>query len=262
MDAREPPEKETRMAKTLVIGDIHLKAAKVLKRADEVLAERPGITRVVVTGDICDEWHASNGQMMNGVEEFVEWVEGQRAEGLQVDVVFGNHDFQYLLGKPGPGTQMSLIGFVRTTLFPLGLKAACEANGFLISHAGLTQTFADEHLDAPADAQEAAEQLNVLLDEGTLDTWHALFSRGIGRGGWSIPGPLWADKWELEEDPADGIPQIVGHTPVPTVCQADRPGLEGAAPLWFVDTFSLRSDGVPIGDGTMLLLDEGAIHVV
>lgn len=103
-------------------------------------------------------------------------MEEQRADGLEVDVLFGNHDFQYLLGKCGPGTHMDLMGFVRTTLFELEPQIACEADGFLLTHAGLTQWFADEHLDGPATAKEAAAQINGLLAERTFPALETLFS--------------------------------------------------------------------------------------
>lgn len=251
------------MAKTLVVGDIHLKAFDILVKVDGILSEDGAIERVVFLGDICDEWDADDDQMVREVEEFTDWVEDRRADGLHVDVLFGNHDFQYLLGEYGPGTHMDLMQFVGATLFQLEPQIACEVDGFLLTHAGLTQWFVDEHLDDPQDAAEAAEQLNSILAERTYPALKAISSCGIGRGGDEAPGPLWADKWELEEDPVDGIPQIVGHTPVPSGCKGETRGIGSNAPeLWFCDTFSLQSDMVPIGDGSMLLVEDGTVAIV
>ena len=44
------------MAKTLVVGDIHLKAYDILPQVDEILADDENISRVVFVGDLCDEW--------------------------------------------------------------------------------------------------------------------------------------------------------------------------------------------------------------
>lgn len=44
------------MAKTLVVGDIHLKAYDILPQVDEILADDENISRVVFAGDLCDEW--------------------------------------------------------------------------------------------------------------------------------------------------------------------------------------------------------------
>ena len=55
-----------------------------------------------------------------------------------------------------------------------------------------------------------------------------------------------------------GYPQIVGHTSLPTVeCCA-----EDVIELWFCDTFSLYPSGKTGGDGSMLLLDNGACTTV
>lgn len=251
------------MAKTLVVGDLHLKSYEVLPKVEDILADDAAIDRVVFLGDYCDEWGATDDKMIREIDEFTDWVELRRARGLHIDVLFGNHDFQYLLGEEGPGTHMGLVDYVRSTLLELDPQIACEVDGFLLTHAGLTQWFADEYLDDPADAAEAAQQLNDMLAENTVSARRALFSCGVERGGDEAPGPLWADKWELEEDPVDDIPQIVGHSPVASVCQGELPRVDDSAPeLWFCDTFSLRSDMVPIGDGSMLLLDNGRVSVL
>ena len=251
------------MAKTLVVGDIHLKASSILEKVDDVLECEGDIDEVVFLGDICDEWDADDDTFMREIEEFVDWVEDQRADGLQVEVLYGNHDFQYLLGEYGPGTHMNLLGFVGSTLFQLEPKIACEVDGFLLTHAGLTQTYADEYLNDPTDAEEAATQLNDILAENTYPALKVLSTCGEGRGGDEIAGPLWADKWELEEDPIDGIPQIVGHTPVSTAYRGEAELFNPDAPtIWFCDTHSLQSDMVPIGDGSMLLVEDGSVRVV
>lgn len=248
--------------KTLIVGDIHLKARSILPEVDEVLENDAEIGRIVFVGDICDEWGASEAQFMRELEEFADWVEEQRANGLQVEVLFGNHDFQYLIGEQGPGTQLALAPFVRETLFPLGLLAATTVGGFLVTHGGVTQSWCDEHLDVPEDAEEAAEQLNAMLEDGSAYSLEMLFTCGAERGGYDLPGPLWADKCELLEDPLEDMPQIVGHTPVETACRGEMPGLAAAPEIWFCDTFSLFSDMRPIGDGSMLLVDDGVVTVV
>ncbi len=249
--------------KTLIVGDIHLKARSILPEVDEILEGDAGIGRVVFVGDICDEWGASEDRLMRELEEFADWVEERRRDGMQVDVLFGNHDFQYLLGEQGPGTQLELAPFVHETLFSLGLQIATLSDGFLVTHAGVTQAWCDEYLDAPENAEEVVEQLNGLLEDGSCYSLGSLFTCGPDRGGFDLPGPLWADRYELQEDPLEGIPQIVGHTPVETAALGEHlQWSPDAAEIWFCDTFSLFSDMRPIGDGSMLLVDEGAVRVV
>lgn len=238
---------------TLIVGDVHLKAAEVLSWAGGVLGERPGIGRVVFVGDVCDDWGATAGDLSRGVGEFASWVRARRAEGLAVDVLFGNHDFQYLLSEPGPGTQMSMVPFVRETLFPLGLCAAVSVAGVLVTHAGVTRAWAEEHLGSPRRARDAAERLCAMLEEGPSRSLRALSSCGPGRGGRGVPGPLWADRAELLRDPLPGVPQAVGHTPVATAHAEEAAGGEA---IWFCDTFSFDSRRRALGDGTMLVVGE------
>ncbi|MDO4291447.1 MAG: hypothetical protein Q4C41_09505, partial [Eggerthellaceae bacterium] len=84
------------------------------------------------------------------------------------------------------------------------------------------------------------------------------------RGGWSLPGPLWADLRDALDDALAGVPQIVGHTPVPHAEDYAASGLaRGECALWACDTMSLTSYGTPLGDGSMLLVDEsGVVQVI
>lgn len=244
--------------KTLIVGDIHIKALEILPRVDAFLDENTDVSRVVFTGDYCDDWHVSADAFKRDIEELVDWVEEKRADGKQIELVFGNHDFQYLLGSPGPGTKQSLYSFVRETLFPLGLRAALVVDGYLVTHAGLTQDWSDRFLDDPVDAVSAASQLNAMLDSGDSRTLGFFDMCGYGRGGFEVPSPLWADKWELEDDAVMGIPQIVGHTPVGTSEKSERPGIEEE--LWFCDTFSTTPYGHRIGDGSVLVVEGGGVE--
>ena len=57
--------------------------------------------------------------------------------------------------------------------------------------------------------------------------------------------------------PESGVPQIVGHSPVERVENYASGWMTvGRDPLWACDTMSLMSYGAPIGDGSMLLVDE------
>lgn len=108
---------------------------------------------------------------------------------------------------------------------------------------------------APAFASALADQLNGMLADP--DCWSTLDSCPPSRGGWQLPGPLWADLSDLADDPLAGLSQLVGHTPVesahaPWIYAPDNPTTR----VWACDTMSLMSTGTPIGDGSMLLVDE------
>lgn len=252
------------MTKTLVVGDTHVKQKIVLPRVD-VLAERHGVGRIVLLGDYCDEWRSTDDQLMDGLYCLADWADETRASGVQVDALLGNHDYQYLMGREGPGTHMCMVREARELLCALNPVIAAVVDGFLVTHAGVTDSWAERYLDEPACAKEACEQLNALFAGGDREDRAALFTCGAGRGGWDVPGPLWADLSELSDDPCAGIDQIVGHTPVSTCGLVPTPPADEAGEgckLAACDTFSLSSSLLPIGDGSMLLVNDGSVAVV
>lgn len=246
------------MATTLAVGDVHLKHRLVMPRVERAM-ELLDVDRVVFLGDACDEWHTSDGLALDALRFFADWVGDARGSGLRIDVLWGNHDYQYRLQQQGPGTHGGIMRETRALLRELAPAVATTADGWLLTHAGLTASWADRYLDEPADADEAARQLRFLCESGLCRDALDLFACGAGRGGWDIPGPLWADRGELEDDAACGLCQIVGHTPVGT-CEQVRLG--GGAQAWFCDSFSLMPSGVPIGDGSMLAVQDGCPHPI
>ena len=246
---------------TLVVGDTHLKQ-KYICNAIDVVLQRYKVNEVVFTGDYTDDWLASDETALAALRHFAKWVEAKRCEGMSVRLVLGNHDLCYLTGVEGPGTQFGIIDEVRELLQHLQLEMAVVVNGYLVTHAGITQRWADEYMptwygkDKASKAVSAAQILNTMFADPAC--WNALDSCGSGRGGWGIPGPLWADFWELKAEPVSGMDQIVGHTPV-RECASNKSESER---LWFCDTFSLTSALRPIGNGGMLLVSSGNIEVL
>lgn len=243
--------------KTLVVGDLHLKQQYVLPRIDETFAADGEIGRVVFLGDACDDWGATEADELGAMEFYAKWVGRHRERGMQVDVLLGNHDFCYVRGKRGPGSIMSIMRDLRAILEgQLQARIACAVGPYLCSHAGVTGVWAKRFLpDVPADAAAIAQRVNEMLAD--TSHWADLDSCPPSRGGWSLPGPLWADLRDMLDDALPGVPQIVGHTPVERVENyADSWMTRGQDALWACDTLSLMSYGAPIGNGSMLLVDE------
>lgn len=272
---------------TLVVGDIHLKQRAILARADAALRET-GAGRVVLLGDYCDDWGATDEWALDQLGFLVEWVQERRKQGLIVDVLVGNHDLCYLKGDLGPGTQARIMRPVRLLLERLNMQMAAEVNGFLATHAGVTATWALGEFEELSwwgvrTASQAASRLNAMFADRMR--WYDLDSCGCARGGDDAPGPLWADLRELKRDPYPGLPQIVGHTPLHTCLRAcggepmgiyvgrtaaslglvpaarkddpDTLATFGEKPeIWACDTFSLTSGLRAIGDGSMLHVDD------
>lgn len=238
--------------KTIMVGDTHLKQRAILPLVDDAVRLAQA-QRVVFLGDYTDEWGSSDLEATDALGFLAEWVGQRRSEGLDVTLLLGNHDFQYLLREEGAGTHTRIMGRIRETLLSLGPVMATEVDGWLATHAGLTASWCAYFLEdpLPANAVEAAETLNDLYaDEGT---WGVLASCGAARGGMWYPGPLWADASELSVDHVPGIPQIVGHTPMATCTRISEPD----PVIWACDTFSRTRRGYAIGDWSLLIVEDG-----
>ena len=252
--------------KTLVVGDMHLKEEPILRRVDAAI-ERFAIERVVFCGDYMDEWHSTDLMMRSALDVLTPWVASRRSHGLTVDLVLGNHDMCYLLNQNGPGTHLKLHAEVSAVLGKLGARIATVVGNCLVTHAGVTMSWANRHLDARdlASAPSLACALNTMLERGDEDDLRTLYSAGPARGGRGLPSPLWADLTELYQDPVPNVFQIVGHTPVESIDVWQVPcedTARTATRLIFCDTFSLTPSFAPIGDGSMLLVDGTSVTAV
>lgn len=95
------------------------------------------------------------------------------------------------------------------------MTAAAYVNGFLVTHAGLTQRWREENLYGCDDARACASRINELFLGEDPHDWKMLASAGRSRGGYGVPGPLWADAADLYMDEAHGIDQIIATRPSP-----------------------------------------------
>ena len=263
--------------RTIVVGDMHQKQHLVLPIVDNAIRFL-GAKRVVLLGDYCDDYSPDRAEtdaekLLRGLEYQVDWVDRTRNRGVQVDVLLGNHDMQYLVERQGPGTNLNCIIPVRRLLAQMNVRMAAAVDGWLATHAGLTSQFADivleiddeaESFGKPSySAESLAAQLNAAFDHALTEMFdHAndeellLFNLcGPGRGGISIPGPLWSSTSELTVLGMPHLDQIVGHTPVYSVHKLEEQGFSGER-FMACDTFSTDFDFRPLGDGSILLADD------
>lgn len=252
---------------TIVVGDMHLKENIILPMVDKAM-EIAKATSVVLCGDYMDDWGADDTLAIRQLETLAEWLDGKRAAGVDVTPLIGNHDFCYLKQFAGCGTQMGILHEAKEILDGIDLKVATVVDGRLITHAGLTEGWRKSYMPDTIDAEHAADAINDMLES---DTWsRCLYEAGFERGGTSFtPGPLWADAEELLDDPASGIGQIVGHTPMRHVMTElagdyDDDGSKSTlTDISFCDTFSLRGNNLtPIGDGSMLIVSKNGIKSI
>ncbi len=240
-------------AKTLIVGDMHCKQGVILPLVDKAVATH-GASKVVFLGDYADEWNSTAKDVVDALGLQARWAEAARGNGIGVTFLIGNHDFEYLLGEGCSGTHLEAMADIREALGRIELRVATCVDGYLVTHAGLTQEWADEYFAGSDGAKAIVARLNEMLLGGSYHDWTKLASCGSSRGGVEIASPLWADKRDLKNDAAHGLSQIAGHTPTKT-CERIR---RGEDEIWLCDTFSLASNMIPIGDGSMLLVQDGA----
>lgn len=206
--------------------------------------------RIVFTGDYVDSHYPglSDVDIMSNLANIVEL---KRILGDRVVLLLGNHDVQYILGGLTfsgyrPSMKHQLRDFFSANDDAFGI--AYQVDGFLFTHAGVTQSYRQTFMDM-AKIEEFADVLNSKWKEReeslTLVSWR--------RGGDSpVPGPTWSDRDDMLEDPIDGITQVVGHTPVQLIhsflravvftdCQSDSK----VEQFLFIDT-SLGFDGIKV----------------
>lgn len=263
--------------RTIVVGDMHQKQHLVLPIVDNAI-RLLGARRVVLLGDYCDDYSPDRDEtdaekLLRGLEYQVDWVDRTRERGMQVDVLLGNHDMQYLIERQGPGTNLNCIVPVRRLLAQMNVRMAAAVDGWLATHAGLTSQFADIVLEIDGEAEPFGEpsysaeslaaQLNAVFGHALTEMFEhgndeelLLFNLcGPGRGGACIPGPLWASTSELTVLGMPHLNQIIGHTPVYSVYELEEQGFSGER-FMACDTFSTDFDFRPLGDGSVLLADD------
>ena len=251
---------DTSSLTTLIVGDLHLKQEYVLPQVEQNMLDY-GAKRVVFLGDAVNDWYASDKFEVSAMEYYADWVNRQREKGIVVDVLLGNHDYCYIKGIDGPGTIYANIPQVSKILIEqLEVQVATTVGDWLCTHAGVTQRWAKKYLknyrrNSEWCAQEFADVLNQILKEKPRN-WKVLYAVGHARGGWDEPSPLWADLRELSTNPAHGLNQIVGHTPVSEVFHRKNEFEGNEFEIWGCDTMSLYGGNLnPIGYGDMLLAE-------
>lgn len=242
--------------RTLIIGDMHTDSS-ILDRADSV----KDIDRIILLGDYMDDWHAGFGDRINMAEKLRDYVLDKQRHGIRVDVLLGNHDIAYLLGKESrffthvyymsPGfdsySENGVHHIYSHIPFSIMTTVRHHGNTWLCSHAGITESWLNHVMPSVHDEDTISDTVNHMND------WRTLFMCGSGRGGHDgYSSPLWADRYELTEDHPNGMNQIVGHTPTKSVSMIS----DGTSRLMFADTFSRTSDGVHIGDSSVIVMDD------
>lgn len=239
--------------KTLLVGDIHLKARLILPILDSIIEDRK-VERVIFLGDYVD-LHGQSKNIKLYAEDLTflyQWKNNNQEKGIEIINLVGNHDIYYLLGLPSPFSIQNLEVFfaVQKLLEDLDLQIAYQLDDYLVSHAGYNFLFDTEswHFE-PIQVEKYEKELEILA-----------YAVGPMRGGGDLAGsPLWADFREIEIAANIKYPkQIVGHTP--------KSSIDISKNIIGIDTFSLsintQNTYEYIGNGDLLFYELGTLQVI
>lgn len=239
--------------KTLLVGDLHLKARMILPLVEKMVLERE-CDRIIMLGDYTDDWNCNLDERLyfNELDFLINWKVQMEEQGKQVITLLGNHDAPYLTGELRGYSLHHNYRKVAHKLIELGVQIAFELDDYICSHAGFCVGF---------DLQEWHLR-KLTFSNFDIRNVKDLENKIGKRGGLvQIPSPLWADFSELNKYPNPDIPkQIVGHTPQNKIFFTNES--DGQYQFVDIDTFNLATSGVyPYysfrGNGDLLLYDNG-----
>jgi predicted phosphodiesterase len=211
--------------KILFIGDIH-----GVSDWDKIAIE--GLKQfydIVFLGDYVDSFFIKPVEQIANLKNLCTFI---RKNKSKVTALLGNHDYAYIYGHSGiSGHQYYHIQEYRK-IFEDNIDLFQIAWGYtnpntkkytLATHAGLTKIFWNHYivpeLNEGGFVYKITEGKEVQMHEALnyLQDKEILWKVGSARGGIGTPGILWADYIEVIVDRFEGINQIFGHTPQPTV---------------------------------------------
>lgn len=204
------------MEKTVVVGDIHGDVEKVEKILSINLP-------IVFVGDLLDSFNRSIDDQITCAKLIYD---AAQVKDSRVQVLYGNHDFQYLHPEHCKCsgykalTQMRVDVELRSQLMTVP-KSHVWVGKWLVTHAGLTAQWLRNlgyqlgMIDTePYYVQDIEEKLSRKMDEDVMDptSWFHQVSSANG-GHYSLDGPLWARPLPgFGFKPIPFIPQVFGHT--------------------------------------------------
>lgn len=216
-------DKGEKHMKTVTIGDIH---GTGLWR--EIVQKEKDADKIIFVGDYTDSYDKTDNEIFANLEALISF---KRANPKKVELLLGNHDWQYMFNDPCSGfrnsmfTNLNLFFKLHKKLFNI----AFQYKNFLWTHAGVNQEWFQAHQYTfkhyneliKGDYQNFADLLNLIID---TNAYQILGTVGESRGGTGYTGgPLWSDIADNTKFPLlnYNFVQIVGHTPVRTISKVN-----------------------------------------
>lgn len=227
------------MKKIIVIGDIH--GDNIWEKIVE-----QDFDKVIFIGDYFDTFDpiSANKQIFN----FGEIVRLKMRLKEKVFLLIGNHDFHYLKGIADKysGFQKMWqddISEILHKAIDIGALDICHVDGeFLFTHAGVTNTWAEEN---NIDIKGIEFSINELFRKNKKP--FAFVERGGSRVGDNVfQGPLWVRPDSLLKDKIGNYKQVVGHTRFNNLSITDS--------IYFIDTLQTSHEYLEIVGGVIRIV--------
>lgn len=233
--------------KIIVIGDIH--GRPIWK---EIVNQE--FDKVVFLGDYFDT--RDNYSAEQQIKNFKDIVSYKEANSEKVVLLLGNHDFHYTpiakqFGDRYSGYQAGashLFSHLLQTHKDL-LQAAFYHDGYLFTHAGVTNTWLKRTLGLDSDDEL---EISVKIDDYINDVWkfsprYFLFHGNDPYGDSVTSSPIWVRPQSLNEDAYDAI-HVVGHTTQKRIAVEPVRFLEKGSGF-FIDCLGTSGEYLIIEDG-------------
>lgn len=216
------------MNKVVFIGDIHGHDSW-----KPIVSKHKDADHFVFVGDYFDAWSVTPAVQIQNFKEIIEFKESNPEN---VTLLIGNHDYHYT-----PHCRGRYGGYAHFFAAEIGellkdnkhnLQVAWQNANCLVTHAGVSRTWYNEHFPETGNFFEIADKVNLLWNERPDVFNHS--GKDI-YGNSPHDGPFWIRPQALRSDPIDpDLVQIVGHTQREYVAVEDNVFVIDALPQEFL----------------------------
>ncbi|WIH81614.1 metallophosphoesterase [Brachyspira pilosicoli] len=195
--------------KVAVIGDLHGKPCW------KHLLKDNNFDKIVFLGDYSDDsWVTfTDKEIADNLKDVIEF---KRDNNSKVELLIGNHDFQYIVGYPTASRYRKSYACELNKIFNDNkdiFNVVYVLKDYVFTHAGITNgwiNYIKKKYDIK-DFTDIAKNINMVYSKCKEDCNIASYRRG---GMSMFAGILWADIGDLKEDGCFDYNQVVGHNRV------------------------------------------------
>ncbi len=198
--------------KVAVIGDLHGKPCWKHLLKDKI----NNVDKIVFLGDYSDDsWVTfADKEIADNLKDIIKF---KRNNNSKVELLIGNHDFQYIVGYPTASRYRKSYACELNKIFNDNkdiFNVVYVLKDYVFTHAGITNgwiNYIKKKYNIINDFSDITENINMVYSNCKEDCNIASYRRG---GINKFAGILWADIGDLKEDGCFDYNQVVGHNRV------------------------------------------------